>query len=610
MRNPTVVLNILRNNAVKTNYKYERLYRNLFNQELFLMAYNNIYAKPGNMTKGTDGQTIDGMSLQRINNLIQTLRNESYQPQPARRTYILKKNGKQRHLGIPSIDDKLVQEVIRLILESIWESIFLDCSHGFRPHKSCHTALDSIQKTFGGVKWFIEGDIQGFFDNIDHHVLIDLLRKRIQDERFISLIWKFLKAGYLENWQFHTTYSGTLQGSIISPILSNIYLNELDIYMMEYKQRFRKGEGKHRPTEYRRLESRKYYTKKKHAANWQTMTAEEKLKVRQSIKGLDVLMMTTPVSDPFDADFKRMFYVRYADDWLCGIIGSKKEAVNIKEEISEFLKEKLHLTLSGEKTLVTHSAKSAKFLSYNITVMRNLNPKRNKRGQLQRVYNNKVKLMVPHGVWLNKLKEYNATQIKPNKGQEIWKPVHRPHMQNRTDMAILRQYNQEVRGLYNYYRIANNASVLHKFNYFMYYSMLKTFASKYKSSVKKIRTKYDVNGEFGIIYKTKNANRTMVYYNEGFRRQKFEQVESGQKGTVEVKIEYKYPFGRYSPGYRLTNRQCELCEAQNVEVWIHHVRKLSELSPDSPWNLWMLQHKRKTISVCSHCYQLICAAQN
>lgn len=606
MRSPTVVMNHLRNKAAKAEYKHERLYRNLFNQKFFLLAYNNIYAKPGNMTKGVDGKTMDGMNLERINGIIQTLRNETYQPQPAKRIYILKKNGKQRPLGIPSIDDKLVQEVVRMILESVWENTFLTCSHGFRPQKSCHTALDSIQKTFGGVKWFIEGDIQGFFDTIDHHTLINLLRRRIHDERFISLIWKFLKAGYLENWRFHTTHTGTPQGSIISPILSNIYLNELDKYMMEYKQSFDKGAKKSRTIEYRKIESQKYQLKKKFAAEWNRMSAKQKSEARNSIKKLDMLMMATPVSDPFDPNFKRLSYVRYADDWLCGIIGSKKEAEKLKTDIASFLQDKLHLTLSKEKTLITHSAKRARFLGYDITVKRNLNPKRDKRGKLKRPYNNVAKLFVPKEAWLNKLKEYSAIQIRPRKGQEQWRPSNRSRLQNKTDMEILKQYNNEVRGLYNYYKIANNASVLHKFNYFMYYSMLKTFARKYKSSVKKIRTKYDVFGDFGITYERKGITRTVVYYNEGFRRQKPDRNDE----KPEVRVEYKYPFGRYSPGYRLLNRSCQLCEAQGVDVWIHHVRKLNEIEPDCPWNVWMLKHKRKTMSVCEHCYYLIRTAQN
>lgn len=605
MRSPTVVMNNLTVNAAKKDYKHKRLYRNLFNQELFLLAYNNIYAKPGNMTKGTDGVTIDGMSLERITKIIQSLRDESYKPLPARRIYILKKNGKQRPLGIPSIDDKLVQEVIRLILESIWEGTFLNCSHGFRPNKSCHTALDSIQKTFGGTKWFIEGDITKFFDTIDHHKLIVLLRKRIEDERFIALIWKFLKAGYLENWQYHTTYTGTPQGSIISPILSGIYLSELDQFMMDYKQRFDKGKVKQRTTEYRRLEAKKYQLKKKLTANWNSMTADEKQEARQSIKELEKLMIRTPVSDPFDPHFRRLFYVRYADDWLCGIIGSKREAERIKADIADFLKSELLLTLSQEKTLITHSAKRAKFLGYEITVMRNNTPKRNKLGRLQRAYNNNVKLYVPKEAWLKKLQEYEALKIKAQIGQEQWKPVHRRKLQNRTDMEILKQFNYEVRGFYNYYRIANNVAVLHKFNYFMFYSMLKTLARKYKSSVKRIRKKYDINGSFGMVYRSKGTERTLLFYNEGFPRQRLVRNE----GTFDIKIEYRYPFGRYSPGYNLKNRHCQLCDAHNVDVWIHHVRKLSEISPDNPWNTWMVQHRRKTISVCKHCYQIIRVAR-
>jgi group II intron reverse transcriptase/maturase len=194
------------------------------------------------MTAGADGKTIDAMSMVRIETLIASLKDHSYRPKPARRTYIQKKNGKTRPLGIPSFDDKLVQEIVRMELEAIYEPTFSNRSHGFRPNRSCHTALDQLQKTFSGVKWFIEGDIKGFFDNIDHAVLIGILRRRIHDEYFIALMWKFLKAGYLENWVYHKTYSGTPQGSVISPILSNIYLNELDRYMERYMEQFRSKE--------------------------------------------------------------------------------------------------------------------------------------------------------------------------------------------------------------------------------------------------------------------------------------------------------------------------------------------------------------------------------
>ena len=223
MRSPENVLESLKSKACNKSYKYERLYRNLYNPQFYLLAYQRIQAKPGNMTAGTDGKTIDGMGMARINALIEKMRDFSYQPNPARRTYIPKSNGKMRPLGIPSFDDKLIQEVVRLILESIYEPTFSDYSHGFRINKSCQTALKYVQKYFTGTKWFVEGDIKGCFDNVDHHVLIDILRKRIADEHFIGLLWKFLKAGYMEDWNYHNTYSGTPQGSIISPILANIY---------------------------------------------------------------------------------------------------------------------------------------------------------------------------------------------------------------------------------------------------------------------------------------------------------------------------------------------------------------------------------------------------
>ena len=253
MRNPIDVLNSLEAKAKEENYQYKRLYRNLYNSEFYLQAYQNIYANEGNMTAGTDGKTIDGMSMERIEKLINSLKDHSYRPNPARRTYIKKKNGKLRPLGIPSFNDKLVQEVVRMILESIYEPTFSNRSHGFRPNRSCHTALQQIKANFMGVKWFIEGDITSFFDNIDHSVLVNILRKRIHDEYFIALIWKFLKAGYVEDWKYNRTYSGTPQGSIISPILSNIYLNEFDKFMERYMDKFKLGVIREKYTPYWQL---------------------------------------------------------------------------------------------------------------------------------------------------------------------------------------------------------------------------------------------------------------------------------------------------------------------------------------------------------------------
>ena len=251
MRSPQTVLETLRKHAQKAHYQYERLYRNLYNPQLYLLAYQNLYANKGSTTAGADGATLSGMSLKRIESLIKKLRDRSYQPHPARRQYIPKKSGNGlRPLGIPAADDKLVQEAVRMILESIYEPTFQSTSHGFRPGKSCHTALSQIQKTFTGVSWFVEGDIKGCFDNIDHHILVNILKRRIKDEAFIDLIWKLLRAGYLEDWMKHQTYSGTPQGSGVSPLLANIYMNELDLFMEKLRAQFGKGDKRRFSNDY------------------------------------------------------------------------------------------------------------------------------------------------------------------------------------------------------------------------------------------------------------------------------------------------------------------------------------------------------------------------
>ena len=310
MRNPENVLNSLQKHSSSKDYTYNRLYRNMFNRNLFLQAYQNIYSKQGNMTAGTDGKTIDAMSIERIDRIIETLKHESYKPVPARRVYIPKKNGKLRPLGIPSIDDKLVQEVIRMLLEAIYEDSFEEISHGFRPNRSCHTALRQIQNRFVRCKWYVEGDIKGFFDNIDHEIMINILRKRIKDERFINLIRKFLNAGYMEQQELHQSYSGTPQGGIISPILANIYLDQFDKYMAEYKKQFDLGKKRAYNREYAKMADTRHrlLVKLNNSEN-----QEEKIYFLNQIKELDKIHRTMPCKEPMDSNFKRLQYVRYCD---------------------------------------------------------------------------------------------------------------------------------------------------------------------------------------------------------------------------------------------------------------------------------------------------------
>lgn len=529
MRSPENVLESLKSKACNKSYKYERLYRNLYNPQFYLLAYQRIQAKPGNMTAGTDGKTIDGMGMARINALIEKMRDFSYQPNPARRTYIPKSNGKMRPLGIPSFDDKLIQEVVRLILESIYEPTFSDYSHGFRINRSCHTALKYVQKYFTGTKWFVEGDIKGCFDNVDHHVLIAILRKRIADEHFIGLLWKFLKAGYMEDWNYHNTYSGTPQGSIISPILANIYMNELDSYMAEYAEKFNCGNRRKINPAFKKKLDVCRGKEQRLKRNLSKMSEEEKEGLIAEIRELRRSLKSMPYSDQMDDSYKRICYIRYADDFLIGVIGSKEDAEQIKQDVGCFIRDKLHLEMSEEKTLITHGHDAAKFLGYEVTIAKGEHNKKTKTGATRRVNNGKVLLYVPHDKWVKRLFSYNALKIKYDKqngNKEVWEPVRRTRLLHLDDLEILNQYNAEIRGLYNYYRLANNVSVLNNFYYVMRYSMLKTFAGKYRTRISRIIRKYRQGKDFVVEYPKKNGKvGKVLFYNNGFRRDT--KVESG-----------------------------------------------------------------------------------
>lgn len=601
MRNPKNVLESLTSKAANEDYHYKRLYRNLYNPEFFLLAYERIQAKPGNMTAGNDGNTIDGISMKRIDSLIQRIKDFSYQPKPARRTYIPKANGKMRPLGIPAFDDKLVQEVVRMILESIYEPTFQNSSHGFRPKRSCHTALQYIKRNYTGVKWFVEGDIKGCFDNVDHHVLVRILRRRIKDEYFISLIWKFLKAGYMEKWVYHNTYSGTPQGSLISPILANIYLNELDVFMAKYAESFNCEKGRKINPAYKMpLDVRrgKQEWLKRNSAK---ISEEKRQKVMAEIRELNNYLSTVPYSDPMDTEYKRVVYVRYADDFLIGVIGSKEDAKQVKIDVGEFIKEQLHLEMSPEKTLITHGNDFARFLGYLVTVSREQNRTRTKNGFTRRTYVGKVKLYVPKEKWLNRLLSYGALKISYDKAhgnKEVWEPVRRPGLIRLDDIEILNQYNAEVRGMYNYYRLANNATVLNAFVYVMKYSMYKTFAGKYRTSMRKIIRKYCRNKDFTVSYQTKSGTKSVVFYNQGVRRN--DKVIATENPDIIGRTNENRRYTRLTD--RLQGHVCEFCGAETEDIEIHHIRKLKDLSGRAEWERHMIARKRKTMALCHSCH--------
>ncbi|WP_207714209.1 reverse transcriptase/maturase family protein [Scytonema sp. UIC 10036] len=300
MRTAETVLSVIRDRGYR-GLPLDDVYRQLFNPDLFLLAYSRIYKNAGAMTKGVTEETADGMSIKKIENLIEEIRYERFRWTPVRRINIPKKNGKTRPLGIPTWKDKLVQEVIRLMLEAYYEPQFSDSSHGFRPQRGCHTALTIIDRTWQGTKWFIEGDIRGCFDNIDHKILMSILREKIQDNRFLRLIENLLKAGYCEQWKYSSTLSGTPQGAIISPLLANIYLDKLDKFVENHLiPEYTRGNKRAENPEYSKLQKLAWYFRK----TGQIEKAHQ----------LEIEYQRMPSKDVRDPEYRRLSYVRYADD--------------------------------------------------------------------------------------------------------------------------------------------------------------------------------------------------------------------------------------------------------------------------------------------------------
>lgn len=576
---------------------FTRLYRYLLREDIYFAAYQKLYANRGAITKGIDNDTADHFSQAYVNALIQELRDGTYRAKPVRREYIAKKNGKMRPLGIPSFRDKLLQEAIRTILEAIYEPVFDNNSHGFRPYRSCHTALSQIKKDFTGIVWFIEGDITGCFDNIDHNVLIGILAKKIKDSKFLNLIRQFLKAGYVENWKYNKTYSGTPQGGICSPILANIYLNELDIKFREMKAKFDRPRSKN---EWKAPEYREIDNEMKKISYWidHTTDREERGTLIEQYKALKKRLNTIPCHQQTN---KKFTFVRYADDWLVGVCGTKAECEALKVEIADFLSNELHLELSEEKTHITHSSKDARFLGYNVSVRRcqkikGFKMKSGKRRK-SRTLHLKVALKIPHSEKIERFLFAKKIIIQTPDGR--FKPVHRAALLNMSDSEIVEHYNAEARGLLNYYNLAVDYHTLDYFCYLMEYSCLKTLACKHKSSVRKMIRQYKDGKTWSVPYETV----------KGTKRVRPVKVADCKKNKANAATDIVFSRTRYAwkstIRQRLNARICELCGTRTAELYeVHVVRNLSELG-NLDWELAMKANRRKTLVVCPACHNRI-----
>ena len=567
----------------------KNLFRVMCIPEIWKLAYANIYSNKGAMTQGIDDNTLDGMSVERMEKIITSLRERTYKPKPVRRVYIPKKDGKKRPLGVPSGDDKLVQAVIKILLNQIYEPIFLDTSHGFRPDKSCHTALKEVKHTWTGVKWLIEFDIKGCFDNIKHDILVKLLERKIDDKRFIRLIKLFLRAGYLEDWVYHRTYSGTPQGGIISPILSNIYLHELDVFMSNFIARFNKGDNRPENPDYNK--SRLAINRLKKKCKSKGLIPDE----IHNLKALQKQRYTIPQRLEKTEDYKRLRYCRYADDFICGVAGSYKDARSILEAVETFVQNELQLEFSIAKTDVKRSIKGIEFLGYHIRTQtgRFLKVKsKSGRTSTRRTGSGSILLSVPS----NKAREFCNTHQYGD--WDRINPLLRGKLLISSDVEIIATYNAELRGLTNYYYLARDVKYqLHKLVHIGRVSLFMTLAGKHKCSVQKILNQLQEGGQW--ILKQEKKRNVAVFQLKHWTKPKESQDELPLTAYL------------YASGTELIRRlDAEVCEecGTTTSVEVHHVHKLKDIKhkPNlTHWEKIMIARNRKTLILCIDCHNLL-----
>jgi group II intron reverse transcriptase/maturase len=582
MQDAGTVLAVLRERGRK-GLPCDELYRQMFNKSLYLLAYGNIYANQGAMTPGAGDETADGMSEEKIGEVIAAIRGERYRFAPVRRIYIPKKNGKLRPLGLPSWSDKLVGEVVRLLLEAYYEPRFSGRPHGFRKGRGCHTALREIQQTWTGTVWFIEGDISDCFGSLDHEILLGILAERIRDNRFLRLTRNMLKAGYLEDWQYHDTLSGTPQGGVVSPLLSCIYLHKLDEFTeRELIPQYTKGKWRKVNPAYGRL--RRQITSARLRGD--RAAARELARQRRAV----------PKGDPVDPGYRRLCYIRYADDVLLGFTGPKAEAEDIKARLATFLRETLHLELNASKTLITHARTcAARFLGYRITVQHSATKLTNG----QRSANGRIALRVPPDVITAQCARYRRRG----------KPWHRSALQNLPDYDIVRIYGAEYRGVVNYYRLAQDVSRLGTLRWNAETSMLKTLAAKHKSTVVKMAARHKA--------KITTAGGLRTCFEARVRRKDKPDLVArfggiplthDRRAVIHDPAPVPVTIPRKELIHRLRRRYCELCE-HGTTVAVHHVAKLAHLGKPGPgqpaWAALMVKMRRKTLIVCSDCHGYI-----
>jgi group II intron reverse transcriptase/maturase len=583
-------LEILRKLNSNKEWVNHGLYRLMYEEDLYKVAYERIKSKPGNMTPGTDGKTLDGYSLQEIQHVIHLMRTEHFHFHPVKTTFIPKANGKMRKLGMPSTRDKIVQEVIHMILEAIYDSpygaYFRPTSHGFRPHRSCHTALKEIREKWSATNWLIEGDVQACFDDISHQTLVAILRRKITDERFISLIWKLLKAGYLDTrGERRDSLAGTPQGGIASPILSNVYLHELDEFVEKLQAKWEKGKVKKPNPRYRAIVARR----RRLISKGMTRTREFRTRSRQ--------MRSLPSQMEHDPGFIRIKYLRYADDWLIAVSGSHALAKEIKQEIKTFLKDSLKLTLSEEKTRITHAkTEEALFLGTSIRM--------GSKGESKQVTmtNAMGRTFKRRSTgWETVMKAPLPRLVKRLHERGFCTPLGDPTAKYGWAYLdvdqIISLYSSVNRGIQNYYRFADNWKQLSSIQYILEFSLAKTLACKHNTTLSHVFKRYG-KPIHTTVTRSGGKERTVTFYlNHDWTKDR----DAFQRETPAIDLVQSNAWLRTRSKL---GKACCICKEAGPTVMHHvrHIRKLSDGREPTGFNRVLRALNRKQIPVCTKCH--------
>jgi nicotine oxidoreductase len=599
-------LEALRKSNGNPNWVNRDLYRLLYKRGLFVIAYERIKSSPGNMTPGTDNATLDGFSLGTIDRITEALRTESFQFSRARRVQIPKANGGSRPLGIASPRDKLVQEAIRIILESIYDSphgsSFSEFSFGFRAGRGTHTALQHISQNWSGTTWFVEGDIKGCFDNIDHHRLIEILKKRIDDQRFLNLIWKALTAGYLEFKVPVNNIVGTPQGSIISPILANVYMHELDVFVENLRIEYEvSGAAKKYSPDYADNQNALRRLRRKLE---KTTDDEMRSDILNEIQVLKVRATTLQV---FDAAClpTRIKYVRYADDWLISISGTNALAKTIRDRVGEFLSSDLKLELSKEKTHIRHAkTEEAFFLGTRIscgsknprilTFSRKAAGKEDILHVTKRTTVGTVKMYAPIDRIVKRL---------ANKGMcdGDGHPLSLRALAVLEDARIIEEYNAVLRGYLNYYSFVANRARLRRIAYIVQFSAAKTLAHRHRTSMRRIFRKFGYRLTIPVDLANGEIKLVSLAYPTSFACNKKAFLTGAPPDSLDVvKIQTKWRTRS-----KLMSPCCICGEEEGVVM--HHVRHVRKNGGAvlKGFDKIMSNINRKQLPVCLDCHEEI-----